>query len=341
MRRVLTLATLGAGLAGVGVARRRPRLAAVAPELRNPMLYVPMSLRNAATLWIARRLIPMVPAGTIAPGVARRTVILPADGNQPEVPVVVYEPADRSRPSGALVWIHGGGLVMGTPAQGDHLCSRLAAELGIVVVSVDYRLAPEHPFPAGLHDCAVALAWTHEQATVLGIDTTRVAVGGDSAGGGLAACLAQHALDHGGPAICMQVLQYPMLDDRTALRTDVDALGWTNTSNRFAWSAYLGHPVDDAEPRAYAVAARRDDLSGLPPAWIGIGTIDLFHDESIEYAGRLEAALVPCALHVVPGMYHAAEQLVPKAPSMVAMLDSMTAALRSATSRTDLDGAHR
>jgi acetyl esterase/lipase len=138
------------------------------------------------------------------------------------------------------------------------------------------------------------------------------------------------AHDRGGPVISLQLLQYPMLDDRTALRSDLDAVVWTNASNRYAWSAYLGHPVDDTERRPYSSAARRDDLSDLPPAWIGIGAIDLFHDESVAYADRLRAAGVPCELHIVPGMYHAAERFAPSAPSMVAMLDSMTAALGSA-----------
>ncbi len=332
MKRLLLIVAALTGLVGAGIARRRPRLAAVASELRSPALYVPISVRNDRSMRIGRVLITKGPQGTLAPGVARRVDHVPADLGRPSVPVVVYEPSGRARPSGALVWIHGGGLVMGAPELGDELCSRFAAELGIVAVSVDYRLAPEHPFPAGLDDCVAALAWTHANAEGLGIDTTKVVVGGDSAGGGLAACVAQVALDRGGPAICFQLLQYPMLDDRTALRTDLDGLMWSNTSNRYAWSAYLGRPVSATDTRPYASATRRDDLGGLPPAWIGIGTIDLFHDECVEYATRLQAAGVECDVHVVPGMYHAAERLVPKAPSMIAFLDAMTAALRSATS---------
>lgn len=330
MKRLVTALTLLAGLVGIGVARRRPKLANVAPELRSPVLYVPMSLSSDRSLTIGRKLMSAPQPGAMAAGVDRRTDLVPASGDRPAVPVVIYDRPGRTRPSGALLWIHGGGLVMGTPAAGDGLCSRFAAELDVVVVSVDYRLAPEHPFPAGLHDCFAALEWLHAGAGQLGIDPARVVVGGDSAGGGLAACLAQLAHDRGGPAICFQLLQYPMLDDRTALRTDAEALTWTNTSNRYAWSAYLGHPVRADEPRPYASAARRADLAGLPPAWIGIGTIDLFHTESIEYATRLEAAGVPCDVHVVPGMYHAAERIVPKAPSMIALLDAMTAALGAA-----------
>ncbi len=332
MKRLVMALTVILGLAGVGVARRRPKLANVAPELRSPMLYVPMSLTSDRSVTIGRKLMSAQRPDAMAAGVDRRTDVVPASGDHPVVPVVIYDRPGRVRPSGALLWIHGGGLVMGTPADGDGLCSRFASELDIVVVSVDYRLAPEHPFPAGLHDGYAALEWLHAIAGSLGVDPTRVVVGGDSAGGGLAACLAQLAHDRGGPAICFQLLQYPMLDDRTALRTDAEALTWTNTSNRYAWSTYLGHPVRSDEPRPYASAARRADLGGLPPAWIGIGAIDLFHAESIEYATRLEGAGVPCDVHVVPGMYHAAERIVPKAPSMVAFLDAMTAALRTAIS---------
>jgi acetyl esterase/lipase len=122
-----------------------------------------------------------------------------------------------------------------------------------------------------------------------------------------------------------------MLDDRTALRTDHDAIVWTKTSNRHSWTAYLAHSISAIETRPYASAARRDDLAGLPPAWIGVGDIDLFHDESIEYADRLRAAGVRCELHVVPGMYHGAEHVAPTAPSMQDLLQRMTDALRSAT----------
>jgi acetyl esterase/lipase len=325
------LAALLVAAAGLGIARRHPKLANVAPELRHPLLYLPMSLRSERGLRIGRRMMAAA-AGRVADGVRVRSERVPGADGRPDVRVLVYERADRARPSGALLWIHGGGLVMGTPEQGHELCSRFAAELGIAVVSVDYRLAPEHPFPAALDDCLAALAWLHAQAGALGVDPARVAVGGDSAGGGLAACVAQAAHDRGGPALAFQLLQYPMLDDRTALRAELDALGWSNTSNRFGWSAYLGHPVCDAEPRPYASAARRADLRGLPPAWIGIGDIDLFHAESLDYANRLRAAGVACALDVVPGMYHGAERIVPKAPSMRGYLDRMTAALRAAIS---------
>ncbi|WP_164861578.1 alpha/beta hydrolase fold domain-containing protein, partial [Microbacterium sp. CPCC 204701] len=144
-------------------------------------------------------------------------------------------------------------------------------------------------------------------ADELGIDPARIAIGGASAGGGLAAALAQRLLDEGGTQPVFQLLVYPMLDDRTALRDDVDARHmrmWSPASNRFAWSAYLGADAEATGIRESVVPARRHDLSGLPPAWIGVGTLDLFHDEDVEYALRLREARVPCELTVVPGAFH-------------------------------------
>lgn len=315
-----------AALAGLGLVRRHRRLAAVAPELRHPMLYFPMSLRSDLMLRVWRSLFARA-ATPVAAGVRVRTESVPAADGRPAVRVLVYERGDRARPSGALLWIHGGGLVLGTPERCHEVCSRFAAALGIAVVSVDYRLAPEHPLPAALDDCYAALEWLHARTDVLGIDPSKVAIGGQSAGGGLAACLAQVAHDRGGPALAFQILQYPMLDDRTTLRTELDALVWTNASNRFGWSSYLGHPVRETEDRPYASAARRSDLRSLPPAWIGIGDIDLFHDECIDYANRLREAGVACELHVVPGMYHGAEQFAAMAPAMRTFLERMASAL--------------
>ena len=315
---------------GFGMVQRKRMIDAVAPELRNRQLWLPLSLRGPRSLKVGRSM--MAKQGVVAAtcGV-RADTATHGDGNP--TPVLVYENEGRTTPSGALLWIHGGGLVMGAADQGNEVCSRFVNDLGIVVVSVDYRLAPEHPFPAGLDDCYTALAWMHDNAARLGIDVSRIAIGGDSAGGALAASLAQMAHDRGGPAVCFQLLQYPMLDDRTALRRDIDALLWSNTSNRYAWSAYLGHAAGDDDVRPYAVPARRLDMSGLPPAWIGVGDIDLFHDEDVAYAERLRAAHVPCDLHVVPGMYHAAERFSARAPSMVDFVDRMVAALRSALQR--------
>ncbi|WP_197971724.1 alpha/beta hydrolase [Tessaracoccus lapidicaptus] len=200
--------------------------------------------------------------------------------------------------------------------------------MGLVVATVDYRLAPEHPFPAALDDCMTALRWLHDNAARFGVDPARIAVGGESAGGGLAAMVAQRAHDEGLP-VASQVLVYPMLDDRTALR-DPGHRGefvWTPSYNRQAWEWFLGHPVRQEESRPYAAAARRGDLTGLPPAWIGVGELDLFHDEDVDYARRLEEAGVQVEPVVVPGMAHVMDML--PAPSMRAFRDSWLRALRA------------
>lgn len=332
MKRLLPLSLVTAVvalLAGLAVAHRQRRIAAVAPELRHPQLMLPMSLKSDSSLQTGRRLIDALSKQAeqlVADGVEVRTEMVPTADGDPPVRALVYEPSDRPRPSAALLWMHGGGLVMGRPEMNHPLCSRIARELSITVVSVDYRLAPEHPFPAGLDDCVRVLEWMHEHADALGIDPDRVAVGGGSAGGGLAACVAQVATDRGDLPVRFQLLQYPMLDDRTPLR-DVDALLWTSTSNEYAWTAYLNHPPREYEGRAYASAARRTDFRGLPAAWIGVGDIDLFHGECVEYVERLEAAGVPVQFDVVPGMYHGAEAVRPDAAATTGFIDGMIAAL--------------
>ena len=291
---------LGSALA-THVRRHRPLLAQVAPDLRTPSLAAPLSVRGPMTLGLVRRLLASDPAA--GPGVEVQ------EFHEGGVRVLVYRPLDTPAPTAGLLWLHGGGFVMGRP-EGDHpLCSWLAAELGVVVVSVDYRLAPEHPFPAGLDDASAALAWMHENADDLGIDRSRLAVGGASAGGGMAATLAQRAHDEGRVPVAFQLLVYPALDDRTAARPLGERrwLVWTARSSRFAWTSYLGRAPGGTEPRAYAAAARRSDLAGLVPAWIGVGDVDPFHDEGVAYAERLAASGVGCGLHVEPGMYHGAD----------------------------------
>lgn len=223
------------------------------------------------------------------------------------VGIRLHRPATGTGPGGALLWIHGGGYVTGSPAQDDVLCRRFADELGITVAAVKYRLAPDNPYPAGLEDCYTALRWLVDLPAV---DPARVAVGGASAGGGLSAAVAQLAYDRGEIDLAAQLLVYPMIDDRSGSRPGLDHPGhrlWTQKSNRFGWRAYLG----GADP-AVAVPARRTDLSGLPPAWVGVGTFDVFHDEDVDYAERLRRAGVPCELQVVPGAYHGFDGIAAK-----------------------------
>jgi acetyl esterase/lipase len=314
------------------VTRRRRLMEPVATELRSPMLWLPLNIGSPRALKVVRALQGRAPHPQPVTGVHVETRTVPRRvGGQ--VRVLVHQPDGRTRPSAALVWIHGGGLIMGVPEQSNEVCSRLARDLGIVVVAPDYRLAPEDPFPAPLDDCMDTLRWLHDRSDELGIDPLRVAVGGDSAGGGLAAAVAQQAHDDGAPPLAFQALVYPMLDDRTVLRADHQGRGdflWTPKANAFGWTAYLGHPPRADGPPDYAVPARRSDLSGLPPAWIGVGGLDLFYEEDVDYARRLEAAGVRCELHVVPGMYHGADAIVAKAPASAAFHASLTAALRDA-----------
>lgn len=212
----------------------------------------------------------------------------------------------------ALLWIHGGGMVIGSAAQDDRFCAETARQLGVVVVSLEYRLAPEFPYPAALDDCSAAWTWLQQAAAQLQIDKTCVAVGGQSAGGGLAASLVQRIHDAGGVQPVAQWLFCPMLDDRTAARTELDAIKhkiWNNRLNRIGWRAFLGtEPGVETVPE-YAVPARRNDLRGLPPTWIGVGDIELFFDEDRTYADRLKAAGVDCALNVVSGAPHGFESI--------------------------------
>ena len=239
------------------------------------------------------------------------------------VGVRLHRPVGVDQPGPALLWLHGGGYIIGTAQQDDALCRRFTRELGITVAAVDYRLAPEHPYPAPLEDCYAALTWL---ARLPAVDPARVAIGGASAGGGLAAALALLAHDRGEVTPALQLLAYPMLDDRSGSGPDNPKYRlWSPKSNRFGWKAYLG----TADPKV-AVPARRDDLGGLPPAWIGVGTNDLFHDEDVDYAGRLTAAGVPCRVEVVNGAFHGFDQMVPKAGVSQSFFASQCASLRTA-----------
>ena len=230
----------------------------------------------------------------------------------------LYRPHTR-RSSAALVWIHGGGLVTGSPRQDDRFCALVAATLRITVVSAGYRLPPPHPFPAALDDVHAVWMRTVATARARDLDPSRIALGGVSAGGGLAAALTQRLRDEGGIAPAAQLLIAPMLDARTAADRTLDAVAhpvWNNTSNRFGWGSYLGEAL--ACPPPYAVPAQRGDLAELPPVWIGVGDIDLFHDEDAAYARRLRAAGVEAQLRVVPGAPHGFDTLFPEAPASVA-----------------------
>jgi len=315
------------------IRRKTAAAAAVAEDLRSPAMFLPLHLTSVGIARLVRGL--PTPPHQFSPRIRHDVRTVPGREGRPDVRVHLYERADRRRPTGVLYWIHGGGFVIGDAVMSHGDCAMFADELNVLVVSIDYRLAPENPFPEGIEDCYTGLRWIHDRAEELGVDRNRIAVGGNSAGGGLAACLAQLAQDRGDIALCFQLLVYPMLDDRTVLRADHGGTGefiWSPASNRFGWTSYLGPaPVADTAPE-YAAAARRTDLSGLPPAWVGVGDLDLFHAEDVEYADRLRAAGVPCELVVVPGMYHGADGLPGPADSatMITFGAAKVAALRPA-----------
>ncbi|NVO86318.1 alpha/beta hydrolase [Hymenobacter terrestris] len=223
--------------------------------------------------------------------------------------VLVYAPAAPTR-TGGLLWFHGGGMVRGTADQYEAQSRFFAHRLGCVVVVLDYRLAPEDPYPAGLEDGYQALQWLHEAADELQLPRTRIAVAGESGGGCLAAALALYARDHGGPAISAQFLQNPMLDDRTGTPADPDPLPmvgeflWTAASNRFAWGAVLGHAPGTLPPPVYAAPGRVEGLAGLPPSYFFIGDLDLFVGENLRFVQNLLRNGVPTELHLYAGAYH-------------------------------------
>jgi acetyl esterase/lipase len=232
-----------------------------------------------------------------------------------------------------LLHMHGGGFMMADPMWMP-LLQGIATDCHCVVVSVDYRLAPEARYSGSLEDNYAALKWVHAHAAELGIDRSRIAVGGESAGGYHAASLAIHARDRNEVPIVFQLLIYPALDDRTGSSHPAPpAVGhfmWTASANRFAWSSLLGVPAGSSKVPAAAVPARVASVAGLPPAWIGVGSIDLFAEEDMEYARRLVHAGVGTELLVVRGAFHGFDRFVPDAEVAQQFSASWKSALRKA-----------
>ncbi|WP_379141315.1 alpha/beta hydrolase [Paenibacillus sp. sgz500992] len=235
-----------------------------------------------------------------------------------EMLVKIYEPAGRTDDLlPAMLWIHGGGYVLGHPDMDDELCEHFVQTAECVVVSVNYRLAPEHPYPAAIDDCYAGLVWMTEEAELLGIDVNRVAIAGASGGGGLTAALALMARDKGGPSIIFQMPLYPMLDNRniTPSSHEITEKGaiWNRMDNLAAWNMYLGEENDVSGGSPYAVPSRAENLAGLPPTYTCVGQLDLFRDETIEYVTRLAQAGVDVEFHLYPGCFHLFEIFVPEA----------------------------
>ncbi|HEY8521923.1 MAG TPA: alpha/beta hydrolase [Gammaproteobacteria bacterium] len=266
-------------------------------------------------------------------GIAIEERRAPGRNGAPDVPVRLFRPVGRSDALPALLWMHPGGWVLGNPDMDHFDVAQLAKDVGCVAASVDYRLAPEHPYPAPLEDCYAALDWLVREAGSLGIDANRIAVGGGSAGGNLAASLALLAGERGGPRIAYQLLIYPALDD-TNVAPASDAVPenpfWSRDNSAKGWRAYLGARFGTADVPPTAAPARARDLSGLPPAYIAVGELDMFLDECIEYARRLTAAGVPTELHVYPRACHAIDAFAPDAAITRRFLAERNAALAAA-----------
>lgn len=252
----------------------------------------------------------------VIPGVITEDRTVPGPKGSPNVAVRLYRPEKLPGPLPTLLWIHGGGYMFGDLDQEDLIAKQFALAAECEVVSVEYRLAPENPYPAPLEDCYAALKWLSNQADELGIDRSRIAIGGASAGGGLAAGLALLARDRAEVNPVFQLLVYPMINDcNIAPASDVlpDTLFWTRESNLIGWRSYLCCEPGGEGISCYAAASRALELAGLPPAYITVGDLDLFAQEDIEYSRRLIEAGVLTELHVYPGGCHAFDMMVPDA----------------------------
>jgi|HubBroStandDraft_1064217.scaffolds.fasta_scaffold49118_3 acetyl esterase/lipase len=273
--------------------RLHPDLAAVVSALPIPDL-------SDETIALMRSFV--IPT-ELSDAVKRTEHRVPGD---PEVPLRAHRARASEGIRPCLYSIHGGGYVIGSYSMDDGLFDRLCPRLDLVGVSVDYRLAPEAPYPGPLEDCYRGLKWTYDNAEQLGIDRGRIGIGGVSAGGGLAASLALLARDRGEVPIAFQLLDCPMLDDRQiTVSSQWDGLPvWSRGSNTFGWRSYLGELYGTADVPYTAAPARAEDLSGLPPAFVSVGSVDGFLDEDVTYAMRLNHAGVPVELHVYPGACH-------------------------------------
>lgn len=299
-----------------------PHAAALAAGPKDPLWFVDPELRPfAAEIQATFRSAPAFRLDTLAalrsgpkpwvrpalPNVPVAKNVIRGMPNNPDVTIYVINAKAGSRRAGIL-HTHGGGFVLGSAADSIFDLQNLATELDCAIVSVDYRLAPETTYAGSIEDNYAGLRWLHAHAEEVGVDATRIAVMGESAGGGHAALLAITARDRGEVPVAFQCLIYPMLDDRTGSTKKVPApigeILWTAEDNRFGWRSFLGQEPGGPSVPAKAVPARLENLKGLPPTFIGVGAIDLFVQEDIAYAERLVDAAVPTQLLVMPGAFH-------------------------------------
>lgn len=332
----------GAAMAGIGAmlptgalaAEAMPdALAAVAPELRagaRQILAMVAAMPPITTAYRTMRSGPIPPPATDIP--YREQRIAGATGQPPVTAYVINARPGTRRP--AILHTHGGGYIVGSAKASIAPCQEIARQLDCVIVTVDYRLAPETTYAGSVADNHAALQWLHAQAAELGVDPARIALLGESAGGGHAALLALMARDRRSVPLCAQVLIYPMLDDRTGSTRSVPPfigrIGWDATANVFGWQSFLGRKPGGRDVPAAGVPARVADLSGLPPTFIGVGSIDLFVDEDIDFSRRLIASGVPTELVVTPGAFHGFDAVAPETGLAKRFTAAKIAALRRA-----------
>lgn len=317
---------------------RTSQLDGIDPELRAPLEELleafPDGLYAIEDLAERRRTDALLAAGMVEAVKAAQTcstkdLWVPGPAGCADVPVRIYRPKRLQQATPAVFFIHGGGMYLGDLDYEHAAAVKICEELGALVVSTGYRKAPEHPHPAQVDDCYAALSWMSDNATSLDFAPGRLAIFGGSAGGNLALATALKARDLGGPELSYVVALYPMVDHRNTTRSphEVTAIGpWDRKANTEAWEWFLA----GQEPDGYAAPLHAEDLSGLPPTFIDVGTADLFRDENLSLAQRLLAAGVSTELHVYPGVYHAAEHYAPDAEAARHMWAVRFRALRRA-----------
>jgi acetyl esterase/lipase len=310
-----------------------PELAdALAAMPEAPVTITPEMIRD-------RREVPPIPPEEIIAGrpvvYADRTI--PGPAGAPDLTATILQRPDRQPGGPAVYYIHGGGMITGDRWVGIPTVLDWITDLDAIMITVEYRRAPEHPYPTPVDDCYAGLRWVAEHQAELGYDPARLAIAGASAGGGLAAGVTLRARDEGGPALAAQVLIYPMLDDRneTVSSHQFDGFGpWDRGSNDTGWDAYLGDRRRTAGVPIYAAPARATDLSNLPPTFIDVGSAEVFRDEDVAYATQIWADGGVCELHVWPGGFHSFDMAAPSATLSRAMIETRNAWLRRTLSVT-------
>ncbi len=305
----------------------------VDPELVPILAYIPDTVLTAEILPQVRAMSRSSVDLSPSPTLSISEHFIPGPEGSPDVRVLVYVPTPVQGAVPAVLWLHGGGYIMGSANAEDAMIKSIVSAVGCAAVSVDYRLAPETPYPGPVEDCYAALKWLSTHAAELGIDPKRIAVGGSSAGGGLAAALALLTRDRGEFHLMFQLLIAPMLDDRTAALAEphpyTGEFIWTREANRFGWTSLLGQEPGGPDILSYAAPARAEHLEGLPATFINVGAIDLFLEEDMEYARRLLRAGVPTELHIYPGAYHGFRMVADAQVTQAAQRDQLNALKRA------------